>query len=802
MTKVIGKNMTNAIKKDMKKTFSKTSIRALTISLLFLFSSIGASVLINPAAAAPNSAASAASPLTAQQANWAYTDGNQFAQDYSPQTQINSTNAQNLGISWLWPVPSTPSALTASIGFTNPGLDTTPLVINGTVYVATVFGQITALNAATGNVLWTDLLPITANSTLGLGVGPLILHFHQGQQTFTSAKTILGGTPTYWIAAPNMVIYAINALTGKYETVGTAADGGFAYYTGVNAGINGNSPTSQYASINPTNIVFDTQRGILVTSEESTSQSNAARCFFKGWNMQVTPPALLWTSYCTPPQPNSNLPLNPNWDVQMVNNMTGAQIFYPGPAYNVGGNMPSTAVVDLKSLSAAQLNATLYNDWGYSNQSAFCLAATGGQSTGAVGQGWGGSFIIDSKTGTAYVNTGNRGPYAGSCNPGPDLWADSILALNDQTGQWVWGFQTSAHDNWDWDCSWYQGLTNETIAGVSTEVLIKTCKNGYMYELNAATGKMIWAWTPPSSIEPRCAYCYMQDPLNRTQMTNSFASPNNANFVMNPSEIAGYESTASINPATNMIYVTSHNVPALAEYVPVNASNYATTSGINIVGGFSAYTDNATVEAVNAATGQMAWSHYVPTIGFRGGMMSSGNVVYAPLASGDVLMLNAQTGAVIKDMFVGAPMDVVPGIGATASGQEEIFLEAGSGQLFAASSAPGDLIALALQNIGTTTTTSTTTTTAITTTTVGGSTTTVTAGGSTTTITVGAGQTATVTVGGTTTTITGAGTTATVTSTATSGGVSSTTLYGVAAVAVIFIIATGYLAMRGRKPAS
>jgi len=38
--------------------------------------------------------------------------------------------------------------------------------------------------------------------------------------------------------------------------------------------------------------------------------------------------------------------------------------------------------------------------------------------------------------------------------------------------------------------------------------------------------------------------------------------------------------------------------------------------------------------------------------------------------------------------------------------------------------------------------------------------------------------------------------------TSTGGGVSSTTLYGVAAVAVIFIIATGYLAMRGRKPAS
>jgi hypothetical protein len=44
--------------------------------------------------------------------------------------------------------------------------------------------------------------------------------------------------------------------------------------------------------------------------------------------------------------------------------------------------------------------------------------------------------------------------------------------------------------------------------------------------------------------------------------------------------------------------------------------------------------------------------------------------------------------------------------------------------------------------------------------------------------------------------------TTTVVSTAAGTGVDSTTLYGVAAVAVIFIIATGYLAMRGRKPGS
>jgi hypothetical protein len=89
----------------------------------------------------------------------------------------------------------------------------------------------------------------------------------------------------------------------------------------------------------------------------------------------------------------------------------------------------------------------------------------------------------------------------------------------------------------------------------------------------------------------------------------------------------------------------------------------------------------------------------------------------------------------------------------------EIFLE-GGGHAFWGTSTPGDLIALTVLNPIVTSVTSTSIST-------------------------------------TTTTATSVSTT-----TATSGGADTTTIYGLAAVAVIFIIATGYLAMRGRKPAS
>lgn len=764
-----GENLANSSEgaaTSMRK-LSRT-IRAIVLSLLFLFSGVGAAVLLSPASASPNSqqpVPAQSSPLASAEANWDYTDGNQFAQNYNPQNQINASNAQYLGIKWMFPVPGTPQALGGGVGggFGGVGVDTTPIIANGTIYFTTQYFQIFALNALNGNILWTTTIPLTLNSSRGLYGGGLGLHIHQGPQAFTTANFGWNsGAPLYWLVASNENVYAINALTGKYVM-------NFSVWHGM-SDVSGNSPTSTYSA--QMNILIDSQRGILIDGMESTSQANAGRGWNMGWNIMTDPPTHMWTSYYAPPQAGGNLPLDPNWAMSQVNSMSSAEIFYPGPAYDAGGSIPGTAVVDLKSLSQSQLNATLYNDWGQSFQSQQCLAITSGDSTGSVGSGWGGTYVMDQKTGIAYVSTGNRAPYVSPCNPGPDLWQASILAINDTNGQWIWGFQTSAHDNWDWDCSWFQALANATVSGVNTEVLIKTCKNGYLYEINALTGHLIWAWTPPTSTLPRCQYCYIQNPLNRTQMTNDWAAPNDKPFIANPSELAGFESTGVVDPATGLIYVASHNVPSEFTRVPLNASNYATTQGVQSLNPQPGIPDNTTIEAIDIGSGHMIWSYNIQTTGFRGGLMASGDVVYVPYATGDLLMLNAKTGSLIHDLYVGAPMDVVPSIGATISGEEQVILTVGSPSFFLGGVAtPGDIVALAPtgQPAPATTTTVTSTTTAVST---------------TTSVSVS-------------TTVSTSALTTTIVSTSTSG--SSTALYGVAAVAVIFIIATGYLAARGRK---
>ena len=102
--------------------------------------------------------------------------------------------------------------------------------------------------------------------------------------------------------------------------------------------------------------------------------------------------------------------------------MTGAWIFN------------GTGAVNLKTLPASTLNATLYNDWGY-KENATCSTLLGGKSPGGVGQSWGGPWVLDPNSGIAYVATNNRNPYDSPCIPGPDLWSASILALNDHDRQ-------------------------------------------------------------------------------------------------------------------------------------------------------------------------------------------------------------------------------------------------------------------------------------------------------------------------------------------------------------------------------
>src|SRR5712692_3899731 len=245
----------------MTKVLSKNSITAISISLLFFLSSLAAPAAIASRNSSPLPLAGAA--LSQLQANWAASDGNQFNQNHNPQTLINSSNAQYLGLSWIFPLPTHPTALLSVAG--GLGVDTAPLIINGTIYAVTQFDQAFALNAANGNVLWTTVLPVTPNSTAGLGIGPVFLHLHDGNEQFTTK--LFNHTPAWWMSADDQKVYALNALTGKILL-------NFTIWTGVNS-VAGNSPGAVYHGAGASNVLIDQDKGIAITSQLTSNISDS-----------------------------------------------------------------------------------------------------------------------------------------------------------------------------------------------------------------------------------------------------------------------------------------------------------------------------------------------------------------------------------------------------------------------------------------------------------------------------------------------------------------------------------------------
>ncbi|AKH42191.1 quinoprotein glucose dehydrogenase [Altererythrobacter atlanticus] len=98
----------------------------------------------------------------------------------------------------------------------------------------------------------------------------------------------------------------------------------------------------------------------------------------------------------------------------------------------------------------------------------------------------------DPETDTIYMTIGSPSPnYYGGDRPGNNLFGNSIVAVDAQTGKYKWHFQTIHHDLWDWDLPAPPVLFDVVVDGKTIPALAETGKPGLMYILNRETGEPI-----------------------------------------------------------------------------------------------------------------------------------------------------------------------------------------------------------------------------------------------------------------------------------------------------------------------
>lgn len=176
---------------------------------------------------------------------------------------------------------------------------------------------------------------------------------------------------------------------------------------------------------------------------------------------------------------------------------------------------------------------------------------------GGGGTAWD-SMTFDPELNLMYVGTGNGSPWARSKRSpggGDNLYLASIVALNPDTGKYVWHYQQTPGDNWDYTSTQPMILTDLTIDGKKRKVILHAPKNGFFYVLDRTNGRFISA---KNFVDVNWATGY--DAKGRPIENPEARSGKPFDAIPGPYGARNWH-PMSFNPETGLAYMPVQNVP-------------------------------------------------------------------------------------------------------------------------------------------------------------------------------------------------------------------------------------------------
>jgi quinohemoprotein ethanol dehydrogenase len=420
----------------------------------------GAAVILGAQAQAAQSAAKVDMKrllnADAERGQWMSHSRTYNEQYFSPLDRINEQNVGKLGLAWFVDLP------------TNQNIETTPLMIDGVVYLTLPWSKVMALDAKTGKQLW--------------------LHDPK--------------VPGSW---------NINICCGL-DNRGAAAWNG--------------------------KIIFGTLDGRLIALNARTGKQ-------------------VWSTKATPDERRYSI--------------TGAPRIANGKVFigSAGGEFDARGYLDAYD---AETGKFLWRFWtipgdpakGFENKAMEMAAATwktpGWWKSGGGGTVWD-AITYDPATDLVLFGTGNGAPWDAVLRDpggGDNLFTTSIVAVHAKDGSYAWHYQMSPWETWDYDTGQQLMLLDIEINGRMRHVVSQASKNGFFYNLDAATGELISAkpftdvnWA--SGIDMQTGRPIMV-PEARTNLTNKVF-----NLVPGPAGGHAWQSM-SYSPLTKLVYIpaTTH----------------------------------------------------------------------------------------------------------------------------------------------------------------------------------------------------------------------------------------------------
>jgi quinohemoprotein ethanol dehydrogenase len=280
--------------------------------------------------------------------------------------------------------------------------------------------------------------------------------------------------------------------------------------------------------------------------------------------------------------------------------------------------------------------------------------------TGEWWKGGGGGTVWDSmaydpELDLLYIGTGNGSPWNPkyrSPNGGDNLFLSSIVALKPDTGDYVWHYQTTPEDAWDYTATQHIILADLAIDGQPRKVLMQAPKNGFFYVLDRQTGKLLSA-KPYATLNWATG---VDVTTGRPQtVADAFYSKTDKPWTAMPGPYGAHNwQPMSFSKKTGYVYIPA--IESLFTYVSDPAWKRAPL-GYNVgIAGLAMPTDPAIKEQVLAATKgflkawdpvaqKEVWSVPLPGM-WNGGVLSTGGgLVFQGSADGTFNAYDATNGS-------------------------------------------------------------------------------------------------------------------------------------------------------------
>ena len=319
-------------------------------------------------------------------------------QRYSPLAEINKNNVKELDLAWSFKFD------------TARGMEATPIMHNGVLYVSTGWSHVHAINARTGAELW---------------------HYDAKVPKSHLAKTCCG---------------PVNRGVAIWQKDKTA----------------------------PLQVFFGSLDGRLIALDALTGEEN-------------------WSVQSTPTDGNYSITGAPRIVKDMV--IIG----------NGGGELGVRGYISAYDVSSGEMRWRFYTVPGDRNKPQEsealekALSSWSGDEWYKLGGGGGtvwDTLVFDPDLDILYIGTGNGSPWnrdLRSPGGGDNLYLSSIVAINPNDGKYIWHYQTTPKENWDYTATQQLILAELTIKGEERKIIMQAPKNGFFYVLDRVTGELLSA---------------------------------------------------------------------------------------------------------------------------------------------------------------------------------------------------------------------------------------------------------------------------------------------------------------------